>query len=86
MAQQAKTLALVVYRYAWSDGDPSVARWPLNKSRALLSQIGAEVPNLPNYDPTKDEKESWEESVSAAVEEIRAHKRAEESRHARGEC
>src|SRR5688572_1009114 len=75
--EQAKNLALEAYRYAWSDGDPFVARWPLNKSRSLLNQIGAEVPNLPSYDPTKDEKEFWEESVSAAVEELQAHKAAE---------
>jgi len=75
--EQAKALALEAYRYAWSDGDPFVARWPLNKSRALLNQIGTDVPNLPNYDPTKNEKEFWEESVSAAVEELQAHKAAE---------
>ena len=82
--ERAKTLALEAYRYAWSDGDPFVARWPLNKSRSLLNQIGVEVPNLPSYDPTKDQQEAWEESVSGAVEELRAH--VGRRRNARGDC
>lgn len=69
--------ALAAYRWAWADGEPFVHRYDLNKSRALLEQLGAEIPNLPPYDPTKDEKLPWEDAVVAAIEELRAEKAVE---------
>jgi hypothetical protein len=30
-----------------------------------------EVPHLPNYDPTKDNKLPWEDEVAAAIEKLR---------------
>ena len=75
--EQAKKHALAAYRWAWADGEPFVHRYELNKSRALLEQLGAEIPNLPPYDPAKDEKLPWEDAVVAAIEELRAEKAAE---------
>jgi len=50
-----------------ADGEPDVRRWELNKSRAILEQFGAEIPNLPPYDPAKDEKYPYEDEVNAAI-------------------
>lgn len=75
--EQATKSAFASYRRAWADGDPFVHRYELNKSRALLEQLGAEIPKLPPYDPSKDEKLPWEDAVVAAIEELRAEKAAE---------
>jgi hypothetical protein len=75
--EQAKKSALTAYKWAWADGEPFVRRYELNKSRALLEQLGAEIPNLPPYDAAKDEKLPWEDAVRAAIEELRAEKAAE---------
>jgi tetratricopeptide (TPR) repeat protein len=73
----AKTYALVAYRWAWADGEPYVHRYELNKSRTLLEQLGAEIPDLPPYDPAKDEKFPWEDQLVAAIEKLRAEKRSQ---------
>jgi hypothetical protein len=75
--EQAKKHALAAYRWAWAEGEPFVHRYELNKSRALLEQLKAEIPNLPPYDPSKDKKLRWEDAVLAAIEELRAEKAAE---------
>lgn len=77
--EQAKKYALAAYQRAWADGEPFVWRYGLNKSRALLEQLGTEIPNLPPYDPTKDEKLPWEDTVVAAIEELRAENAAKSS-------
>jgi hypothetical protein len=73
---QAKKHALEAYKWAWADGEPYVHRYELNKARALLEKLGAEIPNLPPYDPAKDEKLPWEDEVAAAIEKLRAEKEA----------
>lgn len=71
--------ALEAYTWAWADGEPYVHRYELNKARALLEKPGAEIPNLPPYDPAKDEKLPWEDDVAAAIEKLRAKKEAEDN-------
>jgi hypothetical protein len=46
----------------------------LNKSRALLERLGAEIPQLPPHDPAKDEKFAWEDEVVAAIKRLRREK------------
>jgi hypothetical protein len=74
--EQAKKHALAAYCRAWADGEPYVHRYALNKARALLEQLGAEIPNLPAYDPAKDGKFPLEDEVAAAIEKLRAEKEA----------
>lgn len=74
--EQAKKHALAAYQWAWADGEPYVYRYELNKARALLEKLGAELPKLPVYDPAKDEKLPWEDEVAAAIEKLRAEKEA----------
>jgi hypothetical protein len=80
--EQAKKYALVAFRAAWADGEPFVYRYELDKSRALLEQLGAEIPDLPPYDPAKAEKLPWEDAVVDAIKELRAEKAAEAARKA----
>ena len=75
-AEQAKKHALAAYKWAWADGEPYVHRYELNKTRALLERLDAAIPDLPPYDPAKDEKLPWEDEVAAAIEKLRAKKKA----------
>jgi tetratricopeptide (TPR) repeat protein len=74
--EQAKKHTLEAYKWAWADGEPYVQRYELNRARALLEKLGAEIPNLPPYDPAKDEKLPWEDEVASAIEKLRAEKEA----------
>jgi hypothetical protein len=74
--EQAKHHALAAYRWAWADGEPYVHRYELTKTTELLQQMNVPVPNLPPYDPAKDEPFPWEADVRAAIEKLRAEKEA----------
>jgi hypothetical protein len=76
--EQATKHALAAYKWAWADGEPYVYRYELNKARTLLEKLGVEIPNLPPYDPAKDEKLPWEDDVAAAIEKLRAEKEAKD--------
>jgi ribosomal 50S subunit-associated protein YjgA (DUF615 family) len=78
--EQAKKHALEAYKRAWADGEPYVYRYELNKATALLKQLGSEIPKLPPYDSSKDEKLPWEDEVAAAIEKLRVEKKAEKRR------
>ncbi len=77
--ERAKDHALAAYKWAWADGEPYVRRYELNRAHALLEQLNAEIPELPPYDPAKDEKLPWEDEVAAAVEKLRAETEAEKA-------
>jgi ABC-type transport system substrate-binding protein len=75
---QAKHHALAAYKQAWADGEPYVYRYELTKAAALLNELGVPIPDLPPYDPTKDEPFPWEAEVRAAIEKLRAEKESQE--------
>ena len=77
-AAQAKPHALAAYKWAWADGEPYVHRYELTKTTELLQQMNVEIPNLPPYDPAKDEPFPWEADVRAAIDRLRAEKEAKE--------
>ncbi len=81
--EQAKEHALAAYKWAWADGEPYVRRYELNKTIELLERLGVEKPDLPPYDPDKDEKLPWEDDVVAAIEKLKAEKEAEKVKKAR---
>ncbi|HSE16373.1 MAG TPA: hypothetical protein VLB46_04945 [Pyrinomonadaceae bacterium] len=76
--EEVKKHALEAYKEAWADGEPYFNRYKLNKARALLEQIDVPIPDLPPYDPAKDEKLPWEDELIAAVEQLRADMEAKE--------
>ena len=51
-------------------------RYELTQTTELLRQMNVPIPNLPPYDPAKDEKLPWEDEVRAAIEKLRAEKAA----------
>lgn len=69
-------LSLLAYRWAWADGEPYVNRYELTKTTELLQQMNVPIPNLPPYDPAKDEPFPWEADVRAAIEKLRVEKAA----------
>lgn len=73
---QAKHHALAAYQWAWADGEPYVNRYELTKATELLRQMNVPIPNLPPYDPAKDEPLPWEADVRAAIEKLKAEKEA----------
>ncbi len=70
--EQAKKHALAAYKSAWADGEPYVWRYELNKARAVLEKLGEPIPDLPPYDPAKDEKFPGEDEVASTIEKLRA--------------
>jgi len=74
--EQAKKHALATYKRAWADGEPFVFRYKLDKATELLRELNAPIPDLPPYDPAKDEPFAWEADVRKAIEKLRAEKAA----------
>lgn len=72
--KQAKHHALAAYRWAWADGEPYVHRYELTKTTELLQKLNVPIPNLPSYDPAKDEPFPCEADVRATIEKLRAEK------------
>ncbi|MCA8995266.1 MAG: hypothetical protein KDA88_25050, partial [Planctomycetaceae bacterium] len=69
--------AVAAYKWAWADGEPYVRRYELTQTTELLQQMNLPIPNLPPYDPAKDEKLPWEDDVLAAIEKLKAKKAAQ---------
>jgi hypothetical protein len=53
-------------------------RYELDKARALLERLGAEIPSLPPYDPAKVPQLPFAEELEAAIEKLRAKKEAKQ--------
>lgn len=78
-SELAKHHALAAYRNAWADGEPYVYRYELTKATELLEKMKVPIPQLPPYDPAKDEPFPWEAEVRAIIERLRAEKEAKEN-------
>ena len=72
--EQAKKHALEAYKWGWADGEPYVHRYELTRTTELLREMNITIPDLPPYDPVKEEPFPWEADVRAAIEKIRANK------------
>ncbi|MEQ1903751.1 MAG: hypothetical protein ABL888_06180 [Pirellulaceae bacterium] len=79
---QAPHHALAAYRWAWADGEPYVNRYELTKTTELLRQMNVPIPQLPPYDPSKDEPFPWEADVRAAIEKLRTKKQKKKTKDA----
>ena len=75
---QAKHHALAAYTLSWADGEPYVFRYELTKATELLHELGVPLPNLPPYDPAKDEPFPWEADLRAFIATRRAEKAAKQ--------
>jgi len=78
--EQAQKHALAAYKWAWADGEPYVHRYDLTKATELFRELNIPIPNLPPYDPSKDEPFPWEADVRKAIEKLRAEKEAKKKK------
>jgi hypothetical protein len=69
--KQAAIHAEAAYRHAWSDGEPYVRRYALDQAKALLQELGEDIPTLPAYDPAQHPISSLEEEITVAITRIR---------------
>lgn len=72
--EQAMSCALFAYELAWADGEPYVRRYDLERSRAILKELGVPVPDLPPFDPTTCLKIPQEDAVVTAIKALRTEK------------
>ena len=75
---RAVSAARRAHDWAIADGEPYVFRYELNRSRALLEELGAELPEIPEYTPASDPPFQWESDVRMMIEELK-------SKHAKGD-
>jgi tetratricopeptide (TPR) repeat protein len=71
--------ALRAHQRYIGDGEPFVFRRHLDRTRALLTGLGAPLPEVPKYDPAKAKIYLWEKDVRAFIEKLKAE-RAEKER------
>lgn len=76
---QARHHALAAYTLSWADGEPYVYRYELTKATELLHELGVPLPNLPPYDPAKDEPFPWEADLRAFITARRAEQAAKQA-------
>ena len=76
---QAKHHAIAAYTLSWADGEPYVYRYGLTKATELLHELSVPLPNLPHYDPAKDEPFPWEADLRAFIATRRADQAAKET-------
>jgi hypothetical protein len=67
--------ALRAHQKYIADGEPFVFRHDLDRTRALLTELGAPLPEVPKYDPTKAKIYPWEKDVRAFIEKLKAQQK-----------
>ena len=75
--EQARTCALSGYRWAWSDGPPYIHWYYLERSKALLRELGEPEPQLPPFDPSKVKPIPYESEIRAAIAKLKAEKESQ---------
>jgi hypothetical protein len=76
---QARTCALNAYRWAWGEGPPYIMWYDLERSRALLRELGEPEPQLPPFDASKVKPIPYEAEIRAAIAKLKAEKAAKGS-------
>jgi hypothetical protein len=75
--------ALRVHKICVGGGEPFVLRHDLDRTRALLAELGAPLPEVPKYDPTKAKIYPWEKDVRAFIEKLKAERAEKEKKEAK---
>jgi tetratricopeptide (TPR) repeat protein len=78
--EQARKCALNAYRWAWGEGPPYIHWYYLERSRALLKQLGEPEPKLPPFDPSKVQPIPYEKEIRAAIERLKAERAKKEEK------
>ena len=69
--QQARRYALQAYRQAWADGPPHAWWWALQRTRAILAELGEPEPVLPPFDASQVLSVPYEDEIRAFIEACR---------------
>jgi hypothetical protein len=72
--------ALRAHSWVAADGEPYVHRYYLDRARALLTDLGAELPEVPQYDSSKVTPYPWEKDVRVFIDKLRAERVAEKTK------
>ena len=81
LGENDKAIASAVKAHEWAvgSGEPYVYRFELDRIRALLTELDAELPAIPKHDPSKDKVYPWEDDVKAYIEKLKVEKAEEEA-------
>ena len=75
--------ALRVHERYIGDGEPFVFRHFLDRTRALLIELGAPLPEVPKYDPATAKIYPWEKDVRAFIEKLKAERAEKKKKEAK---
>ncbi len=75
--EQMRCCALNAYRWAWGEGPPYINWYGLERSRALLKELGEPEPQLRPFDPSKVQPIPYEAEIRAAIARLKAEKESE---------
>ncbi|MBI3824360.1 MAG: hypothetical protein HY289_16970, partial [Planctomycetes bacterium] len=78
--EQARTCALNGYRWAWGEGPPYIHWYELERSKAILKELGEPEPTLPPFDASKVKPIPHEAEIRAAIAKLKAEKEARASK------
>ncbi len=74
---KAREVAKKAYKFAWSDGEPYIWWWELERAKKVLDALGEDYPATPPYDPEKIGRYPYQDEVEAILERER-NKNAED--------
>jgi tetratricopeptide (TPR) repeat protein len=74
--ERARECALNAYRKAWGEGPPYCYWYYLERSKALLQQLGEPEPQLPPFGASKVPPIPFEKEIRAAIERLKAERAA----------
>jgi hypothetical protein len=72
--ERARICALNAYRWAWGEGPPNIKWYDLERSRALLRELGEPESQLPPFDPSKVKPIPYEAEIRAAIARLKEGK------------
>jgi hypothetical protein len=73
---EAENYAVTAYKHAWADGAPYSHWYECARARAILEQIGENVPALPPFSAAQSHILAWEPHAARAIEAERvSHQR-----------
>lgn len=76
--------ALLAHKSACGSGEPYVFRYHLDKSDALLRELGETPPAVPHYDSAGDDHYDWEDDIRAMIKKACKEREERERKKAGG--
>lgn len=73
--EKAQERGLAAYEYGWADGPPYIYWETLERAKKVLDALGVPYPDLPPYDPSKQEPIPYEAEIRAFIEELKSKRR-----------